>query len=105
MTYIDDLTTARDNLAARIKDLTAQPKPNYSIDGQTVSWGDYLRQLLALDGLAELVKVVLGFRQIGLHQRAAGVEELAVKARAEGRVLRQRRHLRGQLAELIVQRL
>jgi hypothetical protein len=35
-------------------------------------------QLLALDGLAELVKVVLGFRQIGLHQRAAGVEELAV---------------------------
>jgi hypothetical protein len=33
-----------------------------------------LRQLLALDGLAELVKVVLGFRQIGLHQRAAGVE-------------------------------
>lgn len=47
MTYIDDLTTARDNLAARIKDLTAQPKPNYSIDGQTVSWGDYLRQLLA----------------------------------------------------------
>lgn len=47
MTYIDDLTTARDNVAARIKDLTAQPKPNYSIDGQTVSWGDYLRQLLA----------------------------------------------------------
>ena len=47
MTYLDDLTTARDNLAARIKDLTAQPKPNYSIDGQTVSWGDYLRQLLA----------------------------------------------------------
>ena len=47
MTYIDDLKTARDNLATRIKDLTAQPKPNYSIDGQTVSWGDYLRQLLA----------------------------------------------------------
>lgn len=47
MTYIDDLKTARDNLATRIKDLTAQHKPNYSIDGQTVSWGDYLRQLLA----------------------------------------------------------
>ncbi len=60
---------------------------------------------LALDGLAELVKVVLGFRQIGLHQRAAGVEELAVKARAEGRVLRQRRHQRGQLTQLVVQRL
>ena len=72
---------------------------------QTLGDPGYLRQLLALDGLAELVKVVLGFRQLGLHQRAAGVEELAVKARAEGRVLRQRRHLRGQLAELIVQRL
>lgn len=47
MTYIDDLKTARDNLATRIKDLTSQHKPNYSIDGQTVSWGDYLRQLLA----------------------------------------------------------
>nr|VXZ87819.1 Uncharacterised protein [Klebsiella pneumoniae] len=48
---------------------------------------------------------MLGFRQIGLHQRAAGVEELAVKARAEGRVLRQRRHQRGQLTQLVVQRL
>ncbi|SSN11071.1 Uncharacterised protein [Klebsiella pneumoniae] len=72
---------------------------------QTLGNPDHLRQLLALDGLAELVKVVLGFRQIGLHQRAAGVEELAVKARAEGRVLRQRRHQRGQLTQLVVQRL
>ena len=47
MAYIDDLKTARDNLATQIKDVTAQPKPNYSIDGQTVGWGDYLRQLLA----------------------------------------------------------
>ena len=72
---------------------------------QTFGNPDHLRQLLALDGLAELVKVVLGFRQIGLHQRAAGMKELTVKAWAQGRVLRQRRHQRGQLAELIVQRL
>jgi hypothetical protein len=26
-------------------EITAQPKPTYQIDGQTVSWGDYLTRL------------------------------------------------------------
>ncbi len=30
---------------ALIAEITANPKPSYSIDGQSVSWGDYLRQL------------------------------------------------------------
>jgi hypothetical protein len=45
MTYIDDLKTARDNIATLIKDITANPKPSYSIDGQTVQWAAYLRAL------------------------------------------------------------
>ncbi len=28
-----------------IADLTAQPKPSYAVDGQQVSWADYLRRL------------------------------------------------------------
>ena len=30
-----------------IADVTANPKPSYSIDGQTVQWADYLKQLRA----------------------------------------------------------
>lgn len=45
MAYIDDLKTARDNLATAYKNATSSPKPNYSVDGQSVSWADYLRML------------------------------------------------------------
>jgi hypothetical protein len=31
---------------AAISEITAVPKPTYSIDGQTVAWSDYLQQLL-----------------------------------------------------------
>lgn len=30
-----------------IESLTAQPKPSYSLDGQSVSWSDYLQRLQA----------------------------------------------------------
>ncbi|MGL6193960.1 MAG: hypothetical protein ACRC2T_03970 [Thermoguttaceae bacterium] len=29
----------------RITEMTAVPKPSYSVDGQSVSWNDYLKQL------------------------------------------------------------
>jgi len=45
MAYVDDLVTARNNIAALLKDITANPKPDYSIDGKSVSWGSYLTQL------------------------------------------------------------
>jgi len=45
MTYVDDLKTTRDNIAARLAEITASPKPSYSIDGQTVQWAAYLRAL------------------------------------------------------------
>lgn len=47
MAAIDDLKEASDNLAAAIKAATVSPKPNYSVDGQSVSWGDYLAMLIA----------------------------------------------------------
>lgn len=44
----DDLTqlaTIKSQALARIIEITSSPKPTYSIDGQSVSWSDYLRQL------------------------------------------------------------
>jgi hypothetical protein len=37
--YLTNLTTARDNIVAALVAMTANPKPNYIIDGQSVSWG------------------------------------------------------------------
>lgn len=45
MAYIDDLTTARDNFAAKLAEVSAAPKPTYSIDGQSVSWTEYYKFL------------------------------------------------------------
>ncbi len=39
------LKTIRNQTLALIADVTAQPKPSYSIDGQSVNWTDYLDQL------------------------------------------------------------
>ena len=51
-----DLEDALDNIRARIKEITAAPKPTYTVDGQTVKWGEYLEQLLRAEKqLAEAV--------------------------------------------------
>jgi hypothetical protein len=39
------ITTIKTQTLAVIAEITAQPKPTYQIDGQMVSWGDYLSQL------------------------------------------------------------
>jgi hypothetical protein len=39
------LATIKTQTLAIIATITAVPKPTYSIDGQTVSWGEYLQQL------------------------------------------------------------
>lgn len=52
-TYLENLTTARDNVAAILAEITENPKPSYSIGGQSVSWESYFatltRQLEDLD--------------------------------------------------------
>jgi hypothetical protein len=44
---VETLTTIRSNLLTAIADATANPKPNYNINGQQVNHADYLRDLLA----------------------------------------------------------
>lgn len=56
MTYIDDLKTARDQIADQIKDLTLNPKPTYTIDGQTVKWTEHFSALV--DRLEKLDKAI-----------------------------------------------
>jgi len=42
---LDQLQTIRSQTLARIAEITAEPKPSYNIDGQSVSWNDYLKTL------------------------------------------------------------
>ena len=46
MAYLDDLKTARDQIATQIRDISLNPKPSYTIDGQTVSWTQHLNMLI-----------------------------------------------------------
>ena len=46
MTYISDLTTARDTLASTLATESASPKPDYSVDGRTISWTQYRASLV-----------------------------------------------------------
>jgi hypothetical protein len=61
MAAADDISSAIDNLAAAIKEATVNPKPNYTVDGQSVSWGDYLQILTSrLDGLMKAKQSLAG---------------------------------------------
>ncbi|HEY4309853.1 MAG TPA: hypothetical protein VGN12_10415 [Pirellulales bacterium] len=44
-TDLDQLQAIKSQALAIIADLTAAPKPTYTIDGQQVAWSDYLAQL------------------------------------------------------------
>jgi hypothetical protein len=61
-----DIETAIDNISAIIVEITANPKPNYTVDGQTVNWGDYL------DTLTTKLQSLLKTKQLlsGPFQRA-----------------------------------
>lgn len=41
------IATIKSQMLALIAAITESPKPSYAIDGQSVSWSDYLRQLQA----------------------------------------------------------
>jgi len=40
-----NLQLIKSNILARLVDLSANPKPNYSIEGKSVSWGSYFESL------------------------------------------------------------
>lgn len=53
---LQNLFTARDQVAANIVAITLTPKPSYSIDGVSVPWAEYLAsQTKALDELNKLI--------------------------------------------------
>ena len=39
------METIRDQILARIVEVTASPKPDYTEEGQTYKWSDYLAKL------------------------------------------------------------
>lgn len=45
MADADTIATIKTQTLAVIAEITATPKPSYTIDGQHVSWGEYLKQL------------------------------------------------------------
>ena len=44
-TDAEQLTTIRSNTLARIAELTESHKPSYTVNGQTVSWTQYMADL------------------------------------------------------------
>ncbi len=44
-TDLQQITAIRGQTLALIAELTANPKPTYTIAEQSVAWGDYLKQL------------------------------------------------------------
>lgn len=44
-TFKANLETARNNMAARLADATANQKPDYSLDGESYSWAGYVQML------------------------------------------------------------
>jgi len=45
MSDATSISTIKTQTLALIVDLTENPKPSYNIDGQSISWGSYLKQL------------------------------------------------------------
>lgn len=39
------LATIKTQILARLQEITATPKPSYSIDGQSISWNEYFVNL------------------------------------------------------------
>ena len=60
--------TIKTQTLSMIAELTANPKPSYNVDGQSVQWSDYLNQLRATVEWCD--------RQIALSE--PGVEEVTI---------------------------
>ncbi len=69
-TYAENLKTVRDQIAAKLVEMTVNPKPNYSIDGVSYSW-DQLRMSLSsqLKDINEMLQMAEG----GFEVRSQGI--------------------------------
>lgn len=46
-TDAERIATIKSNALARLQELSESPKPSYTIDGQSVSWAEYYKMLMA----------------------------------------------------------
>lgn len=65
MSYLSDLITARDHIAAQLADITANPKPSYSIDDQWIDWDTHFKALS--DRLETLNRTIQSAEPFELH--------------------------------------
>ena len=66
-TDLEQMRTIRTQTLAIIAELTANPKPTYYIDGQTVSWNSYLTNLQATVDWCE--RKLAGEEPFEIHSR------------------------------------
>ena len=67
MADVDTLATIKTQILARIEEVTAAPKPTYTIDGQFIDWNNYLNTLLnQLDKVNTQISLAQG--PIEVHQ-------------------------------------
>ena len=45
-TDLENLNTSLSNIYQQLADMTANPKPSYSVGGRSVSWGEHFNNLL-----------------------------------------------------------
>ena len=64
---LEQLSTIRSQTLAILAEMTANPKPSYTLDGQTVSWGDYLVKLRATVNWCE--RKLAGCEPFEIHSR------------------------------------
>ncbi len=64
---LEQLQTIKAQTLALIAQLTADPKPTYYLDGQTVSWSDYLGRLQATVDWCE--RKLAGQEPFEIHSR------------------------------------
>lgn len=60
-----ELQTALESLTTAYVEACANPKPTYSIDGQSVSWTEYLKMLL--DGMKATAELLGTFDPVELR--------------------------------------
>lgn len=62
---LTDLETIKANILARLKEVTEKPKPNYNIDGQSVSWQSYSDSLMKqLDAVNKQINAAQPYEEV-----------------------------------------
>jgi hypothetical protein len=62
-----ELQTVLESLVSALAAAAANPKPSYSIDGQSVSWGEYLKMLQ--DGIKTVSELMTSFNPVELRSQ------------------------------------